>query len=110
MDDLSPLEAAILKHITQNPFAGQQELAKANEVRAELVGQLAVLLQGRYAEVNEAQARAMDWAMARRLFRHLLLRGRKEELMHLLDSRAEAILPGVQAQIGETLNGVRASG
>ena len=27
MDDLSPLEAAILKHITQNPFAGQQELA-----------------------------------------------------------------------------------
>ncbi|MBN9889891.1 carbohydrate kinase [Salipiger abyssi] len=27
MDDLSPLEAAILKHITQNPFAGQQETA-----------------------------------------------------------------------------------
>ncbi|MGI3167208.1 PfkB family carbohydrate kinase [Pseudooceanicola sp. 200-1SW] len=27
MDDLSPLESAILKHITQNPFAGQQELA-----------------------------------------------------------------------------------
>ncbi|NIZ11540.1 carbohydrate kinase [Pseudooceanicola sp. HF7] len=27
MDDLSPLEAAILKYITQNPFAGQQETA-----------------------------------------------------------------------------------
>lgn len=27
MDELSPLEAAILQHITQNPFAGQQETA-----------------------------------------------------------------------------------
>lgn len=67
------------------------------------MGQLASLMQGRYEAVPGARARAIDWDMVGRLVRHLLLQGRQEPVLALIEPAAEALLPGLEQHVRHTL-------
>jgi len=72
------------------------------------MGQLALLMQSRYEPVAGALVRPFDEAMARRVLRHLLLKGQTQWLLPLLDERADPLLPGVGLLVQHTIQGLGA--
>jgi len=67
------------------------------------VGQLAGIMRGGSEEVAGARARALDLGLVQRIVRHLLLAGKTEYVLPLVEPRAEALLPGLAAEVSAVL-------
>jgi hypothetical protein len=67
------------------------------------LGQLAAIMRGDVDEVAGARARPLDLGVVQRLVRHLLLAGKTESVLPLVEPRAEELLPGLAAEVSAVL-------
>ncbi len=63
------------------------------------LGQLAGIMRGGSEEVAGARTRPLDLGVVQRIVRHLLLAGKTEYVLPLVEPRAEALLPGLAAEV-----------
>ena len=68
------------------------------------LGQLARLMRGEYEANPGASVRVLDTGVVRRLVKHLLLAGKTELVVALVEPKAEALLPGLAAEVRAVLN------
>jgi tetratricopeptide (TPR) repeat protein len=67
------------------------------------LAQLAQLTVGRFEAVERALVRPLDDALAERALRRMLLAGHLDRLLHLLDERADVLLPGARTLVERTV-------
>jgi tetratricopeptide (TPR) repeat protein len=68
------------------------------------IGQVAAFMRGSFDAVPGARVRPLDSAMVQRIVRHLLLAGRNDVVLPLAEAQADAVLPGIAAEVETALS------